>query len=85
MLILAEVIHRAIQLVILVVIIQAVLSYFMSPYDPIRRTIDRFVNPLLEPIRRILPPLGAFDFSPLVLIILLQVLDMLIRGILFSF
>ena len=81
----AEVIHRMIQLLVLVIIIQAILSYFMSPFDPIRSTIDRFVNPFLTPIRRYLPPLGGFDFSPLVLIILLQVLDSIVYRLLISF
>jgi YggT family protein len=81
----AEVIHRIIQLFVFVIIIQAILSFFMSPFDPIRSTIDRFVDPFLAPIRRYLPPLGGFDFSPLVLIILLQVLDGIIYRLLISF
>ena len=84
MLIIAELIHRAIQLFTLVIIAQAILSYFMSPFDPIRRTIDRIVDPFLMPIRRFLPPLGMFDFSPLVLIIFLQVIDSIIYKLLVS-
>ncbi len=79
--IVALVIHYAIRILILVIVIQAVLSFFMSPYDPVRQKIDRFVEPLLAPIRRVLPQTGALDFSPLVLIILLQVLDMIIMRI----
>jgi YggT family protein len=71
MVFIAILIHRIIQLVILVVIIQTILTYFLSPYHPIRQMIDRFVEPMLLPIRRVLPPLGMLDFSPLVLIILL--------------
>ena len=84
MVIFAEIIHRLFQLLILLVIVQAALSYFLSPYDPVRRVIDRIINPILEPIRRVLPPMGMFGFSPLVLIILLQLLDMLVRSLLFS-
>lgn len=85
MFLIAEIIHRVIQVLILVVIVQVLLSYFVSPYDRVRLTIDRFVNPMLNPIRRVLPPIGGFDFSPVVLIILLQVLDMVLRSILLSF
>ena len=35
--------------------------------------INRFIEPVLRPIRNILPNTGAIDFSPLVLIILLNV------------
>lgn len=82
---LAEVIHRIIQLFILLVIVQAILSFFMDPYHKIRQTIDRIVNPFLQPIRRIIPSVGGLDFSPLVLIILLQVLDSILYRLLLSF
>jgi len=42
-----QVIHFALRLVMLLVIVQAVLSYFMSPFDPIRQRVDRLVAPLL--------------------------------------
>ena len=70
-----------IRLLELLVIIQAVLSFFMSPFNPIRQTIDRVVEPMLRPIRRVLPPMGMFDFSPLVLLILLYILDALILSL----
>jgi YggT family protein len=84
MLLIAEIIHRLIQLLILVIIVQAVLSFLMDPYHPVRRTIDRFVDPLYAPIRRFIPPVGTLDFSPLVLIILLQVIDMFLTRLLIS-
>ncbi len=56
------------------VIAHVLLSYFMSPYHPIRETIERIVDPMLAPIRQIMPNMGGLDFSSLVLIILLQVL-----------
>jgi YggT family protein len=84
MIFLAEIIHRIVQILIFFVIVQVVLSYFMDPYHPVRQTLDRFVNPFLNPIRRILPPMGGLDFSPLVLIIGLQVIDMVVRNLLYS-
>ena len=84
MLLLANIIHRLIQLLVLVVIVQVILSYFVDPYHPVRRYIDRVVEPMLEPIRRIIPPLGMVDLSPLVLIIVLQILDAIIGSLLRS-
>ena len=66
----------------LILIIDIVLSYFMSPYQPIRMALDRIVQPLLSPIRRIVPPLGMIDFSPMVLLILIQVVESLLLSIL---
>lgn len=62
------------QVITILVIAKVILSYFMSPYHPIRETIDRIVNPLLDPIRRVMPSTGMIDFSPLVLLVLMQLL-----------
>ena len=84
MIIIASLFHRFIQLITLLVVVQVILTYVMDPYAPVRRFVDRIVEPLLAPIRRIVPPLGMADFSPLILIIILQILDMLVSSILSS-
>lgn len=55
------------------VIISVILSYVMDPYHPVRRRVDSLVEPMLAPIRRVVPPIGMIDFSPFVLLILIQV------------
>ena len=68
------------QLLVLLVIVSVILSYFMDPYHLIRRSIDSVVQPLLNPIRRVVPLIGVLDLSPLILIILIQVVaNLLIR------
>lgn len=66
------------QLLVLLVIVSVILSYFMDPYHPVRRGIDSVVEPMLAPIRRVVPLVGALDFSPIVLIILIQLLSNII-------
>jgi len=73
------------QFITLLVIVQVALSYFMSPYQPVRQAIDNLVEPLLAPIRRLLPQTGMLDFSPLILIILVQIVARLLVGLLNSF
>ena len=68
----------------LLLIAYVVLSYFMDPYHPVRSTVNRIVNPILDPIRRILPQTGMIDFSPLVAIILVQILEFILRNLLIS-
>jgi YggT family protein len=63
------------QLLVLLIIIKVILSYVMDPYHPVRRSLDGLIEPLLAPIRRVVPLIGMFDFSPLVLLILVQVLS----------
>jgi YggT family protein len=70
------------QLLVLLVIVSALLSFFVDPYHPVRRWIDSVVDPMLAPIRRILPSMGGLDLSPLVLIILLQLLARIIISLL---
>ena len=62
----------------LIILADIVVSFFLSPYHPVRNFLDKIVNPLLSPIRRIMPQTGMFDFSPLILIILLQVIEYLV-------
>jgi YggT family protein len=68
----------------LVVLIDVVLSFFMSPFAPLRRTLDSLVGPMLAPIRRVVPPVGMFDFSPLVLIILIQIIEEILVRVLLA-
>lgn len=66
------------QLLVLLVIVSVILSYFMDPYHPLRRAINSVVEPMLAPIRRVVPLLGMLDFSPIILILLIQLLSNLI-------
>ncbi len=75
MIVLAQLIDFIARLLILIVVIDAVLSFFMPPYHPLRVALGRIVNPMLDPIRRVVPPLGMFDISPLILILLIQFLS----------
>lgn len=81
MILLAQIISIVARIYIWVIIISVLLSYFMrDPYHPVRQGIDNLVRPLLDPIRRIMPATGMFDFSPIILILLVQVVaNMLVR------
>jgi YggT family protein len=72
------------RLIILLLIIHVVLTYFMSPFHPIRQRIDRIIEPMLNPIRRVIPTVGMIDFSPLILILLVQVINLIIKRFLFT-
>ena len=80
--ILALFIRSISQLLVLLVVVSVILSYFMDPYHPIRRGIDSVVEPMLAPIRRVVPLIGVLDLSPLILIILLQVVSNLLISLL---
>ncbi len=58
----------------LLVLADVLVGYFLDPFHRFRRFLDRLIQPLLDPIRRNLPATGPVDFSPVILLILLQVI-----------
>lgn len=69
-------------LITLLIIVYVILSYFMSPFHPVRKFVDNLVEPMLAPIRRVLPQTGMLDFSPLVLLLIVWLLTRLITSLL---
>ena len=77
-----RVLGQVLQIYIYIVIISIVLSWFRVPSDhpvaAVHRGVNRLVDPVLAPIRRLVPPLRiggmGLDLSPIILIIGLQVL-----------
>lgn len=49
-----------------------------SPFFPVLRIVHQVTEPILAPIRRVLPKMGMFDFSPMVALILLTVIRSMI-------
>ena len=66
------------RLLTVVIVIDVIVSYFLPPYNNVRIFLDRIVSPLLNPIRRIVPPIQMIDFSPIILLVLLQVVEYII-------
>lgn len=56
-------------------ILQAVISW-VNPYSPLAAPANQLTRPLLAPFRRLIPPISGIDLSPLVVILLLQVVLM---------
>ena len=73
-----------------IIIIQVVLSWLLAfnvlnairgGVRTVRVALERITAPLYRPIRRMLPDFGGIDFSPLVILILIQVLKKLLAGV----
>ena len=56
-------------------LLYCVMSWFVSPDFPLRQWIDGIINQLLDPIRRFMPSFGMFDISPIILMLILQLLQ----------
>ena len=66
-----------IQIYSLVVLVSVIGSWVGSDH-PIFEYADRLTEPALAPIRRILPPVGGFDLSPMVLLIVLSLVSQML-------
>lgn len=69
-------------ILILVIIVDTLSSFFVSPYHPLRQTLARVLNPIYTPVRRIVPPVGMMDFTPLVVMVLIQIIEYILVRIL---
>jgi len=71
------------QLYFFAVLAYAVLSWFADArYNPAAQILTRIVEPVLTPIRKVIPPLGSLDLSALVLLIALQFAMRLVQNLL---
>jgi YggT family protein len=62
------------QVITLLMLAYAILSWVAKPWNQIRVFVDRISEPMLAPIRRVVPLVGMVDISPLVLILLVQLI-----------
>jgi YggT family protein len=81
--------NSLVDLYIFVIILAVVVSWLiafgvLNTYNPMARAIVRMLDALTEPvfrrIRRIIPPLGGLDLSPLIVLLALEALQMLVNG-----
>ncbi len=87
---LSEIVGYVIQIVIVLVIVQFILSLLIAFnvvnmhndfVAAIWKAINALLDPMLRPIRRIMPETGMIDFSPLVLIIGLNIINIILRNL----
>jgi len=71
------------QVLIFAILIRALISWFPIGQDsPIIRILDDVTEPILAPLRKVVPRLGMMDITPIVAMIALQILEsMLLQGL----
>ena len=63
-------------LIFWVLLVMAIMSWVSQGRSPIEYVLIQLADPLLRPIRRLLPAMGGIDFSPMILVLLLYVINM---------
>lgn len=74
----------------IIIIVQAIMSWLVG-FNVVNsrngfvaavwNALDRITTPLYRPVRKIMPDFGGIDFSPLVLLLVIQILRMLLSGV----
>jgi YggT family protein len=80
----AQIIQMLLTAVTWLILIRVLVSWVNpDPFNPIVQFLVRTTDPILEPIRRRIPPLGFLDISPIVALVLLEALRLfLVRTLL---
>lgn len=81
-----QVIDLILTIYIWVIIIRAIVSWVNpSPYHPVVRFLYKATEPVLAPLRRIVPPVAGLDITPLIVIFLIYFLQNLLRKLMFHY
>ncbi len=65
------------------ILIRVLLSWIpnLSRDNPLVQLLMQITDPVLEPARRLIPPMGGMDFSPIVVILVLQFLGRMLMSL----
>jgi len=70
----------------LAILARVLLSWIrVSPYHPAVEFLYRITEPILAPLRRAIPPIGMMDISPVIALILLQIVQQVLVAIIRGF
>jgi YggT family protein len=76
---LLQVVHWLLKLYSLALIARAFLSWFrVSYYHPAVRFLIQITEPILAPLRRYIPPQGGLDFTPVVALLIIWIVEQLL-------
>lgn len=77
----ADLLGNVIDVYVVIILVRVIISWLpVDPGQPWVRFIVDVTEPVVGPIRQVLPPFGGLDFSPLVAMLLLQLVRNLLVG-----
>lgn len=78
---LGDLVKMTFYLFVFAILIQAIMSW-VNPYGnhPLQGVLSQLTSPIMRPFRRLIPPMGGFDITPIFALILLQVMIILIAS-----
>lgn len=88
-----QIVSYLISIIVMVVIVQFVLSLLISFnvvnmqnqfVESLWRAVNAILEPLLAPVRKFMPDTGGIDFSPMIVIILLTIVQIVLRNLAYA-
>ena len=67
-----DLVRYSLYILVFAIIVQVVFSW-INPYAPMAPVFNAMTAPFLRPLRRFIPPLGGVDLTPLVLLVVIQI------------
>ena len=73
---LAQLLQMVFQVYTLILIVRVLITWVNpDPFNPVVQFLSKVTDPVLDPLRRVIPPIGPIDISPIVALLLLQALQ----------
>lgn len=64
------------------IVARVLLSWFnVDPFHPVIAFLDQITEPILSPLRRVIPPIGMIDITPIVALVLLQIVERILLSL----
>lgn len=80
-----EIVNQILDMMFWLIVIQAILSWVAPQYNPNTVIFQQMTQPILEPFRRLLPPIGGMDLSPIFAIVAIKLVQIVIVGSIVQF
>ena len=78
-----DLVRYSLYILVFAILVQVIFSW-VNPYAPLAPVFDALTRPFLRPLRRFVPPIGSVDLTPLILIVIVQVVLILVNNLRFA-
>jgi YggT family protein len=75
-----DLLRYSLYILVFAVLVQVIISW-INPYAPMAPLFDAMTRPFLRPLRRFIPPLGGVDLTPLVLLVVIQIVLIVLANV----
>ncbi len=77
---LSAIIDITVNVITIILFLHALMSFApLEPWHPVRRTLAQIAEPIIQPFRNLIPPVGMFDFSIMVAMFAIQAGGLLLK------